>query len=337
MPPDIKHIKMRAPLLRKIFFCASIVTLLICVLFAFRISLNNPFNTVKVFINSKDSKTGVINKNKNPMYKYILQWTSPRNVPFDSMGIGQQGFTSRNCSYTNCIVTSEKYYLNDITDFDVIAFAGPEIVSFPDIFLPTRRAHHQKYVFASIESSYNYPICSNRFDGFFNWSWTFRLDSDVRWGYMDIKDSNNKIIGPNEVMHWMDLKDMKPVSEEFKQKLKSKRIAAAWFVSNCFDRSGRFLLAQALEHELKKYNLELNVFGDCGKFACPQSRDEICMKMLGETYFFYLSFENSISKDYVTEKLLKALQTNVVPIVFGGANYTRYVFHYFTTISLEEN
>ncbi|KAJ8728733.1 hypothetical protein PYW07_006429 [Mythimna separata] len=35
--------------------------------------------------------------------------------------------------------------------------------------------------------------------------------------------------------------------------------------------------------------------------------------------------ENSFDEDYVTEKLLTALQHNMVPIVYGGADYTRFL------------
>lgn len=46
-------------------------------------------------------------------------------------------------------------------------------------------------------------------------------------------------------------------------------------------------------------------------------------EMLGKNYKFYLSFENSLCDDYVTEKFYNALLYNTVPIVFGGANYSK--------------
>ncbi|CAH2980158.1 unnamed protein product [Chilo suppressalis] len=255
--------------------------------------------------------------------KYILQWTSAQNVPFVYMGVGQEGFTSRKCPFTNCIVTPDKNYLSDITKFDVIAFSGPEVIRLQNKNLPQVRSEKQKYVFASIESSHYYPICSNSLDGFFNWTWTFRLDSEVRWGYMLIKDSNNNTIGPKKIMHWMKVEEMDRVNDEFKDKLRTKTKAAAWFVSNCFDKSGRMDLAIHLKRELKKYDLELDIYGACGTLTCSRDKQDYCHKMLDKTYYFYLSFENSFSEDYVTEKLLHALQNNVVPVVYGGANYTR--------------
>lgn len=45
-------------------------------------------------------------------------------------------------------------------------------------------------------------------------------------------------------------------------------------------------------------------------------------EMLEKDYKFYLAFENSLCRDYITEKFYLALLYNVVPVVYGGANYT---------------
>lgn len=43
--------------------------------------------------------------------------------------------------------------------------------------------------------------------------------------------------------------------------------------------------------------------------------------MLGREYKFYLSFENSLCRDYVTEKFYLPLLYSMVPIAYGGADY----------------
>ncbi|RVE51642.1 hypothetical protein evm_003774 [Chilo suppressalis] len=282
----------------------------------------------KWFINKVQnwSKESEKKLNKKPEMKYILQWTSASNVPFVYMNKGQKGFIDRKCPHTNCFVTSNRSLLGDIKKFDAIAFCGTEVKYYEKEMLPLTRSPHQKYIFATIESSHYYPICSNLFDNYFNWTWTFRLDSDVRWGYMSIRDKNNNIIGPNKIMTWLKPNKMDPVSEEFKNKLKSKKKAVAWFVSNCYDKVGRRIIATYLKQELeKKYNLTVDIYGACDSLKCPSPQIMDCLKMLQDDYYFYLSFENSFSEDYVTEKLLKAVTNNVVPIVYGGANYTRFL------------
>lgn len=40
--------------------------------------------------------------------------------------------------------------------------------------------------------------------------------------------------------------------------------------------------------------------------------------MVEKEYFFYLGFENSLCKDYITEKFFNAMKRNVVPVAMGG-------------------
>ena len=44
--------------------------------------------------------------------------------------------------------------------------------------------------------------------------------------------------------------------------------------------------------------------------------------MIERDYKFYLSFENSLCDDYVTEKLWNAINMNIVPVVLGAYNYS---------------
>lgn len=46
------------------------------------------------------------------------------------------------------------------------------------------------------------------------------------------------------------------------------------------------------------------------------------MPNLDKTYRFYAAFENTLCKDYVSEKLLFALRKFMIPVVYGGANYS---------------
>lgn len=46
--------------------------------------------------------------------------------------------------------------------------------------------------------------------------------------------------------------------------------------------------------------------------------------MLREEYKFTLAFENSLCTDYVTDKLYTALESGVVPVVYGEADYHAY-------------
>lgn len=253
---------------------------------------------------------------------YILLWTSKYDTPFSSLTEGQGGFTKRNCTYYNCFVTEKPSLFRDILDFDVIMFNI--LGMYKDMEIPSKRSEKQNYVLAAVEPAvHKVPVNFNRF---FNLTWTYRLDSDATFPYIVVKNDRDEIIGPKINMHWIDIKDMNETSLYVRNKLRKKRIAAAWFASNCEAGNGRLDFATELRQELAKYNQDVDIYGSCGDLWCPvydiHDRDE-CNALIESNYYFYLAFENSFAEDYVTEKILTGLEHFSVPVVYGSANYTR--------------
>ncbi|XP_047027974.1 alpha-(1,3)-fucosyltransferase C-like [Helicoverpa zea] len=185
------------------------------------------------------------------------------------------------------------------------------------------RAPYQKFVFLASESAANFPQCDDFFDDFYNVTWTYKLNSDIRWSYFNIVDKEGNTVGPRINMTWIEA--TKPVPFNIKKKIGNKKKAAAWFVSNCHTISDRQNVSRHTEKAMRQYNMTLDIFGWCGRKKCPKDRLQECLYLLENEYYFYFSFENSLCEDYVTEKILYPLQNYAVPVVFGGADYSRFL------------
>lgn len=255
---------------------------------------------------------------------YVLLWTSSNDTPFVYLKTGQQAFITRNCTFQNCYITDKVSYLGDVLDYDVILLNRYNMHRYMKI--PNKRTETQNYIFASEEPAGLHKI-PREFNKWFNLTWTYKLDSDVVFPYIVIKNGLDEIIGPKREMNWIDLKDMSDTSEYVRNKLRKKRYAAAWFLSNC-EPNDRLEFGRELQKELAKYGHRLDIYGNCGDKFCPtngngnEDMDE-CYALVESFYYFYLAFENSFCKDYVTEKILTGLEHFSVPVVYGGANYTR--------------
>ncbi|XP_055890810.1 glycoprotein 3-alpha-L-fucosyltransferase A-like isoform X3 [Biomphalaria glabrata] len=113
--------------------------------------------------------------------------------------------------------------------------------------------------------------------------------------------------------------------KDYEQIYHRKKYDVAWFVSKCSTSSRR----EDYVHRMSKF-VQVHVYGGCGNFSCGSggfdmggSRDE-CLHKLSEEYKFYLSFENSFCRDYVTEKFFNVFpDIDVIPVVRGGAVYER--------------
>lgn len=250
---------------------------------------------------------------------YILEWTPTHAEPFNFLEQGQEGFQKRKCAFQNCFLTSNHTYFLNVLKFDVIIFNA---VHMKNVTLPPKRSPYQKYVMVAMEPAGYYPLDA-KFNDFFNFTWTYKLDSDVPFPYIIIKNQLGEVIGPKIDMHWMKVEQMNETSAYVIDKLRNKYIAAACFVSNCMSYK-RLKFVYDLKNELSKFGERLDIYGKCGNYQCPvQSTIDECYALIESDYYFYLAFENSFGADYVSEKLLHALEHFAVPVVLGGANYSR--------------
>ena len=119
--------------------------------------------------------------------------------------------------------------------------------------------------------------------GLFNWTASYRHDSDI--------------VAPYEkFVQYPDYKaaDIDSPSRNYAA---GKTRKVAWFVSNCSARNKRLQYAK----ELAQY-IEVDLYGKCGTMKCSRAISGLCFQLLNKDYKFYLAFENSNCKDYITEK-----------------------------------
>ena len=175
-----------------------------------------------------------------------------------------------------------------------------------------------------MESPQHWRADFSRFNNFFNWTMTYRLDSDISipYGWVLPKPSNKSYL--EQVRHWDHDFDYAQFATTLHLKPAKFRALAhrpkgiAWIVSNCNSNSDR----ERYVNELRNY-VEVDIFGSCGNQLCfaNGSTPQTCTN-IEQNYMFYLSFENSFCDHYVTEKLWFWLSGDIVPVVMGQANYT---------------
>uniref|UniRef100_A0A914VAG6 Fucosyltransferase n=1 Tax=Plectus sambesii TaxID=2011161 RepID=A0A914VAG6_9BILA len=135
---------------------------------------------------------------------------------------------------------------------------------------------------------------------------TYRLDSDViaNYDWMISKQAVKFLIDPPLVYSWDQV--LSAVSQ------KTKLVAE--LVSNCYTDSKR----EEYTAELSQF-IAVDSYGSCSGIVC-----EDCNRMLADDYLFYLAFENSVCRDYVTEKVWR-MKKLIVPIVLRKSDYINIV------------
>lgn len=248
-------------------------------------------------------------------FPIVLYWTKFYEMNDFGIGVGRSTFSQCNQieGGDGCLTTMDRNFLNDS---DAILFHGQDI-NVDDLPPPQWRRPHQHFIFVLQESPIYtkfYKFQLPLFNNYFNRTITYRRDSDIpiTYGRLQcvIPSPSCADFPRNDV-----ITDTLNISAPIKIDLTLKNRTVAWFVSNCQTNSQRELLVR----KLSRY-IPVDIYGGCGKIQCLTKAD--CDSMLSRYYRFYLSFENSLCTDYVTEKLYRPLMHYTVPVVYGGSNYS---------------
>lgn len=224
--------------------------------------------------------------------KLILIW-SPLFENMNFLQIGKDSF--KNCLETNCEITSDRTRL---FESDAVLFHMRTLCMLD---IPRNRTPNQKWIFFTLESPpYSHFQGFNFMDNMFNWTMTYRRDSDIfiPYGRIIPKDARTENATDLHLM-W-----------------KKKTKMTAWMVSHCSTDGNR----EKYITQLKKF-IDVDTYGSCGLGTCPFNKTDRCIENFSNQYYFFLAFENAICDDYITEKLFRTLQYDMIPIVFGGGDY----------------
>jgi hypothetical protein len=249
-------------------------------------------DSISLFYKKKPVRLFVNNQtigNKTYKVLFLTSFFSGANW----LGTGQKPFEK--CSFKNCFASSD---LHDYNSSDAALISLLHMRP-----LPTWRPPAQKWFIFIMESPVRHFLQGKKYNNIFNATITYRKTSEIYHPYGETF-RRETVLAERSI--------------DFKSKVKM----AAWFVSNCKTGSKREFFVK----ELQKY-IPVDVFGKCGEFKCPrfQHPPDPCLQLLNTTYKFYLSFENSICKDYITEKVWNILKLDIIPVVLGGANYTLFM------------
>jgi len=218
----------------------------------------------------------------NSLEPLILFW-----VPVSTFMGPNMLVSSSNCP-VKCRYTEDDSLLDNATAiiFLLVGFADGH--SFPP------KKPGQYFVAMSMESVEYYVHMKNKeFMGKFDYKMTYQLNSDFPMLYISSKANYSTL--------------PLSIAEKYNDTLISI------FISNAGPRNQR--------NSYTKQLMKLLPCHSYGKFehnkdmSPYESKRDVMRK-----YKFHLAFENSDTKDYVTEKLFQALQVGTVPIYMGAPN-----------------
>lgn len=227
--------------------------------------------------------------------RHIKRYSSENHDPFEY------------CSVKNCILT---YDGDQLANADIVLIHLHRTTGTKDLPPNDKRSPNQIWAFMTDESPFHTFLHTkeNKFieyNGIFNWSMTYRMDSDIPVPY------GRTILRPHE--------DPSKEFDLYKWFLSKRHdVLVAIMGSNCGSKNHRWEYVKQLQN-----HMSVDVYGACGTLKCMGHFRMDCPDI--NRYMFYLSFENSNCDEYITEKLWwNAYAKNAIPIVMGAPkdNYT---------------
>jgi len=210
-----------------------------------------------------------------PANRTVKQILAVGKFNFEGLREGQQHFES--CPIQECRVTlSLASHLADVLLITEMTYFN--------WFQYLPKPLHQIWIAQHWESAEHDRIKTWLVRRYINWTVSYRRDSTIAISY-------------GKYARIMTAKtELQPVDYSAG---KTKQVA--WLVSNCHAKNNRLEYA----HELAKY-IDVDIYGACGTLTCNRTGPDSCHNLLVKNYRFFLAFENSNCKDYITEKLYHA-------------------------------
>ena len=204
----------------------------------------------------------------------------------------------------DCMLTDDK---NEVQAADAVVFHLSDITWTAGLLnglqfkFPSYRRSDQVWVLYNQEPITMVLGSFGAWQGLFNWTWSYRRDSDVYTPYGEYR----KLTGGEMVKTDSESCKMKTQRHDyFSDKINVGGVAV---ISNCVDDARRYRLIE----KLRKF-INIEVYGKCGS---PCQNDSVSCDNLRASFQFYLALENSDCRDYVTEKYWFALNRNQIPVV----------------------
>ncbi|KAB7503107.1 Alpha-(1,3)-fucosyltransferase 6, partial [Armadillidium nasatum] len=164
-----------------------------------------------------------------------------------AFGLGHEPFEAACCKEKRCFMTDDRNII-PLKEFDAILVHFRNIKK---IKIPKERLRYQRWIFYEGES----PLYSSKtpqyYEGFFNWTMTYRKDSDIVASYGKIYKKTDFAIE--------DLNSSENISYTLNFLMKTKNKMVSWFVSNCNTPSKR----REYVWELQKF---ISVSSECLHF-----------------------------------------------------------------------